>query len=74
MNQGVIASNYKHWMRRAVSEYAFPDKKNANTSDFQVGMPYEEYFKLKEARTKVDKMTQKIWYVLRKMIVEDGLR
>ena len=74
MNQGVIASNYKHWMRRAVSEYAFPDKKSALTSDFQVGMPYEEYFKLKEARTKVDKMTQKIWYVLRKMIVEDGLR
>jgi len=74
MNQGVIASNYKHWMRRAVSEYAFPNKKSSHTSDFQVGMPYEEYFKLKEARTKVDKMTQKIWYVLRKMIVEDGLR
>ena len=74
MNQGVIASNYKHWMRRAVSEYAFPDKKSAHTSDFQVGMSYEEYFKLKEARTKVDKMTQKIWYALRKMIIEDGLR
>ena len=74
MNQGVIASNYKHWMRRAVSEYAFPDKKSAHTSDFQVGMSYDEYFKLKEARTKVDKMTQKIWYVLRKMIIEDGLR
>ena len=74
MNQGVIASNYKHWMRRAVSEYAFPGKKSALTSDFQVGMSYDEYFKLKEARTKVDKMTQKIWYVLRQMIVEDGLR
>jgi hypothetical protein len=74
MNQGVAASNYKHWMRRAVSEYAYPDKKSANTSDFQVGMSYEEYDKLKEARTKVDKMTQKIWYALRKMIVEDGLR
>ena len=74
MNQGVIASNYKHWMRRAVSEYAFPGKKSALTSDFQVGMSYDEYFKLKEARTKVDKMTQKIWYVLREMIVEDGLR
>ena len=73
MNQGVIASNYKHWMRRSVSEYAFPDKKSALTSDFQIGMSYEEYYKLKEARTKVDKMTQKIWYVLRKMIVEDGL-
>ena len=74
MNQGVAASNYKHWMRRAVSEYAYPDKKSANTSDFQVGMSYEELAKLKKARTKVDKMTQKIWYALRKMIVEDGLR
>ena len=74
MNQGVAASNYKHWMRRAVSEYAYPDKKSANTTDFQIGMSYEEYAKLKEARTKVDKMTQKIWYALRKMIVEDGLR
>ena len=74
MKQGVAASNYKHWMRRAVSEYAYPDKKSANTSDFQVGMSYEELVKLKEARSKVDKMTQKIWYALRKMIVEDGLR
>ena len=74
MNQGVAASNYKHWMRRAVSEYAFPNKKSANTSDFQVGMSFEELLKLKKARTKVDKMTQKIWYALRKMIVEDGLR
>ena len=74
MNQGVAASNYKHWMRRAVSEYAFPGKKCANTTDFQVGMSYEELAKLKKARTKVDKMTQKIWYALRKMIVQDGLR
>ena len=74
MNQGVIASNYKHWMRRAVSEYVFPGKNSAHTSDFQVGMSYDEYFALKRARTKVDKMTQKIWYALRKMIVEDGLR
>lgn len=74
MNQGVAASNYKHWMRRAISEYANPNKKNANSSDFMVGMTYEELKKLKKARTKVDKMTQKIWYALRKMIVEDGLR
>ena len=74
MNQGVAASNYKHWLRRTVSEYAFPNKKSANTSDFQVGMSYEELVKLKKARTKVDKMTQKIWYALRKMIVEDELR
>ena len=74
MNQGVAASNYKHWMRRAVSEYAYPGKKSSHTTDFQVGMSYEELAKLKKARTKVDKMTQKIWYALRKMIVEDGLR
>ena len=74
MNQGVAASNYKHWMRRAVSEYAYPDKSSANATDFQVGMSFDELSKLKEARTKVDKMTQKMWYALRKMIVEDGLR
>jgi hypothetical protein len=74
MKQGVAASNYKHWMRRAASEYAFPEKDSANSTDFQVGMSYDEYAKLKKARTKVDKMTQKIWCALRKMIVEDGLR
>ena len=74
MNQGVAASNYKHWMRRAVSEYAYPNKKSANATDFQVGMSFEELTALKKARTKVDKMTQTIWYALRKMIVEDGLR
>ena len=74
MKQGVAASNYKHWMRRAVSEFEFPGKKNALTSDFQVGMTFEQLDELKEARTKVDKMTQKIWNVLRKMIVKKGLR
>ena len=74
MKQGVAASNYKHWMRRAVSDYAYPDKNSANATDFQVGMSYEELALLKEARTKVDKMTQTIWYALRKMIVEDSLR
>jgi hypothetical protein len=61
-------------MRRTVSEYALPGKNSAHTSDFKVKMPYDEYDQLKKARTKVDKMTQKIWYSLRKMIVEDGLR
>ena len=74
MNQGVAASNYKHWMRRAVSEYAFPGKKSAHTTDFQIAMSFEQLEKLKEARTKVDKMTQQIWYVLREMIIEDKLR
>lgn len=65
MKQGVAASNYKHWMRRAISEYKLK---------FQVGTTYEEYFAMKKARNHVDKMTQQIWYALRKMIVEDGLR
>lgn len=73
MKQGVAASNYKHWMRKAVSEYVNKEKKSSNSSDFMVGMPWNEYFELKKARTKVDKMTQQIWYALRKMIVEDGL-
>ena len=74
MNQGVAASNYKHWMRRAITDYAYPNKKSGNSSDFVVAMDWQEYEQLKTARTKVDKMTQKIWYALRKMIVEDGLR
>ena len=74
MNQGVAASNYKHWMRRAITDYTYPNKKSGNSSDFVVAMDWQEYEQLKTARTKVDKMTQKIWYALRKMIVEDGLR
>ena len=53
MNQGVAASNYKHWMRRAVSEYAYPNKKSANATDFQVGMSFEELAKLKKADLKL---------------------
>lgn len=74
MNQGVAASNYKYWMRPSVSEYHHPDKANAKCSDFVETINYEDLQKIKKARTKVDKMTQKIWYALRKMIVEDGLR
>ena len=74
MNQGVAASNYKHWMRRTVSSYSYPGKKSAQTSDFQVGMSYKEYDDLKEGRAEVDQMTREIWRALRKMIVEDGLR
>jgi hypothetical protein len=74
MKQGVAASNYKHHMRPSVSEYSNKAKKSPTSSDFMIGMSYDEYFALKEARTKVDKMTQQIWYGLRKMIVEDGLR
>jgi hypothetical protein len=65
MNQGVAASNYKHWMRPAVSKY---------NGKLTIGMSYDDYFAFKKARTNVDKDTQQIWYALRKMIVEDGLR
>ena len=77
-SQGVIASNYKHWIRVAVSEYKHPNKLiddndpnklGPRKSDIQVGMSYEEFAKLKVARTKVDKLTQKVWGVLREMIV-----
>ena len=34
----------------------------------------DQYIEFKEERTIADKKTQQIWYVLRKMIVEDGLR
>ena len=71
--QGVISSNYKHWIRPNVSEYQHPDKISGkiskNSSDIRVGMSYEENRKLNRARTKVDKLTQKVWYVLREMIV-----
>ena len=71
--QGVIASNYKHWIRPNVSEYQHPDKISGeiskNSSDIRVGMGYEEIRKLNRARTKVDKLTQEVWYVLRGMIV-----
>lgn len=65
MKQGVAASNYKHWMRPAVSKY---------TGKLTTNMSYDDYFALKEARTNVDKNTQKIWYALWRMIIEDGLR
>ena len=71
--QGVISSNYKHWIRPNVSEYQHPDKISGkiskNSSDIRVGMSYEENRKLNRARTKVDKLTQKVWYVLREMII-----
>lgn len=80
--QGVVSSNYKHWIRPNVSDYKNPLKNipkneggiDKKCSDFQVGMSFVELGKLKEARTEVDKMTQKIWGVLRNMIVDEGIR
>ena len=80
--QGVVASNYKHWIRPNVSDYKSPLKNipkneggiDKKCSDFQVGMSFVELGKLKEARTEVDKMTQKIWGVLRQMIVDERIR
>ncbi len=81
--QGVVASNYKHWIRPNVSDYehpfknlakGHPNKLNKKCSDFKVGMGFDELSKLKVARTQVDKMTQKIWGVLREMIVDESIR
>ena len=75
--QGVIASNYKHWIRPYVSEYNHPDKLrekddkkkiSGNSGDIRVNMGFEELAKLKVARSNVDKLTQKVWGVLREMI------
>ena len=74
MNQGVAASTYKHYMRPAVSGYTNKTKETSRSSDFTDNMTWEDYDQLKKERTKVDKKTQKIWYALRRMIIEDGLR
>jgi hypothetical protein len=65
MRQGVSASNYKHWMRKSVSGF---------DGNIVSGMSLEDYQEFKKSRSQVDKDTRKIWRVLRKMIVEDGLR
>lgn len=64
--QGVASSNYKQHMRPGIS--------NFEGKSVSIGATDEEYRKFKEERTTVDKKTQEIWYVLREMIVEDGLR
>ena len=64
--QGVASSNYKQHMRPGVS--------NFNGKSLSIGANDDEYNFFKEERSRVDKKTQEIWYVLREMIVEDGLR
>lgn len=66
MKQGVAASNYKHHMRPGVS--------NFSGKTIELGSTIEEYMRFKEERNLVDKKTRVIWNILRKMIVEDGLR
>ena len=64
--QGVGSSNYKFHMRPGISKFDGKCLPNEVTDD--------QYIEFKEERTIADKKTQQIWYVLRKMIVEDGLR
>ena len=64
--QGVASSNYKQHMRPGVSDF--------QGKVLSIGADDDEYTFFKKERSKVDKMTQQIWYVLREMIVEDGLR
>ena len=64
--QGVASSNYKQHMRPGVS--------NFEGKSLSIGADDTEYNFFKTERSVVDKKTQEIWYVLREMIVEDGLR
>ena len=64
--QGVASSNYKQHMRPGVS--------NFEGKSLSIGASDEEYDYFKTERSIADKKTQEVWYVLREMIVEDGLR
>lgn len=64
--QGVASSNYKQHMRPGVS--------NFKGKSLSIGADDEEYNSFKTERSTVDKKIQEVWYVLREMIVEDGLR
>ena len=66
MKGGVAASNYKQHMRPAVSDFI--------GKTLPTDITDEQYSDFKSNRSKVDKMMRHIWIVLRKMIVEDGLR
>tara|TARA_B100000927_G_scaffold250845_1_gene215435 strand:+ start:218 stop:1270 length:1053 start_codon:yes stop_codon:yes gene_type:complete len=78
MKQGVPSSNYKHHFRPIASEYKHPNKSlpkgqegwmHPKCNDFEDEMSPERLRQLAKGRTKVDKMVQKIWYVLRDMIM-----
>ena len=78
MKQGVPSSNYKHHFRPVASEYRHPNKNlpkgqegwmHSKCNDFEDEMSSERLYQLAQGRTKVDKMVQKIWYVLRDMII-----
>ena len=64
--QGVGSSNYKQHMRPGIS--------NFEGKCLSIGAADDEYNFFKKERTIADKKTQKIWYVIRKMIIKDGLR
>ena len=63
---GVASSNYKQHMRPGISEF--------EGKSLSIKAKNDEIKRFKIERSKADKKTQSIWYVLRKMIVEDGLR
>tara|TARA_B100000085_G_scaffold281142_1_gene307219 strand:- start:3173 stop:4279 length:1107 start_codon:yes stop_codon:yes gene_type:complete len=63
---GVAASNYKHHMRPAISNYSSKSLP-ISASDQEI-----EYFNQQKKIS--DKKTQEIWYILHEMIVEDDLR
>jgi hypothetical protein len=53
-------------MRPGISEF--------KGKSLSIEAPLSEIIKFKNERAKADKKTQCIWYILREMIVEDGLR
>jgi hypothetical protein len=77
MKSGVAASNYKHHWRIYVSDYRVTGHAQKSSSMLaRKGEPtnLKEYLKAKKARTECDNKLRYIWQVLRKMIVEDGIR
>lgn len=67
-HQGVAASNYKQHTRPSISNFKKYGKSLPISASQEI---YEEF---KKGRNRSDQIYQEIWHILRKMIVEDGLR
>lgn len=67
---GVMSSNYKYHLRKSASSY----KKSASLESNRRIEKLEDYELIVQARNESDKKLREIWRVLRKMIVEEGIR
>ena len=65
MKGGVVASNIKHHFRRAESDFKVKSTRN---------LSIDERKELAAARTRFDKKLQKVWNIIRQMIVVEGIR